>query len=171
MQGRLPVCSCQVATDSTDSCSTATACVARSACRWIDLEAVLREAGFYLSDVVRLNYYTTDVDTFIEDIAEFGGRLAAARYGPASTLLGVSRLVLPSQLVKPTCHGYTSGRPQRDHSERTGSTVVSNLGVVTDVDLRTGAWCLAWRVVLAARCSTPSRGRPRRIHADTDGAR
>ena len=46
--------------------------------------------------------------------------------------------------------------PQRGHHERTVSAGESNLGR-TDVDLRTGAWCLAWRLVLAARCSTPSR--------------
>jgi enamine deaminase RidA (YjgF/YER057c/UK114 family) len=31
-----------------------------------NIETVLRNAGFELSDVVRLNYYTTDVDGFFE---------------------------------------------------------------------------------------------------------
>ena len=35
-----------------------------------NLETVLREAGFTMSDVVRLNYYTTDVDGFIEPYVE-----------------------------------------------------------------------------------------------------
>jgi len=37
-----------------------------------NLETVLRNAGFELSDVVRLNYYTTDVDGFFE---AFGGAM------------------------------------------------------------------------------------------------
>jgi enamine deaminase RidA (YjgF/YER057c/UK114 family) len=65
-----------------------------------NLETVLQAAGFGLGDVVRLNYYTTDVDACIEAMAEFGGRLAAANCRPASTLLGVSRLVFPGQLVE-----------------------------------------------------------------------
>src|SRR5207249_2470892 len=40
-----------------------------------NLETVLQAAGFGLGDVVRLNYYTTDVDACIEAMAEFGGRL------------------------------------------------------------------------------------------------
>jgi 2-iminobutanoate/2-iminopropanoate deaminase len=35
-----------------------------------NIETVLENAGFELSDVVRLNYYTTDVDGFFE---AFGG--------------------------------------------------------------------------------------------------
>ena len=31
-----------------------------------NLETVLREAGFKMSDVVRLNYYTTNVDSFLK---------------------------------------------------------------------------------------------------------
>jgi len=60
---------------------------------------VLTRAGIGLGDVVRLNYYTTDVDAFIEAMADFGERLAAANCRPASTLLGVARLVFPEQLV------------------------------------------------------------------------
>jgi enamine deaminase RidA (YjgF/YER057c/UK114 family) len=65
-----------------------------------NLETVLKAAGFGFGDLVRLNYYTTDVDAFMEAMAEFGGRLAAANCRPASTLLGVSRLVFPGQLVE-----------------------------------------------------------------------
>jgi enamine deaminase RidA (YjgF/YER057c/UK114 family) len=65
-----------------------------------NLEAVLKEAGFKLSDVVRLNYYTTDVDRFVAEAAEGGGRLAAAGCRPASTLLGVARLFHPDVLVE-----------------------------------------------------------------------
>ena len=39
-----------------------------------NLETVLKEAGFSLSDVVRLNYYTTDVDAFIQTAQVWGQR-------------------------------------------------------------------------------------------------
>jgi enamine deaminase RidA (YjgF/YER057c/UK114 family) len=65
-----------------------------------NLEAVLREAGFTLADVVRLNYYATDVDAFIEAGAVHGGRLAEAGCRPAGTLLGVARLAFPALLVE-----------------------------------------------------------------------
>ena len=65
-----------------------------------NLETVLKEAGFQLSDVVRLNYYTTDVDRFVQSAAVGGRRLAAAGCRPASTLLGVARLFHPDILIE-----------------------------------------------------------------------
>jgi enamine deaminase RidA (YjgF/YER057c/UK114 family) len=65
-----------------------------------NLEAVLREAGAALSDVVRLNLYTTDVDRLLEAHGTFAGRLAEAECRPASTLLGVTGLALPELLVE-----------------------------------------------------------------------
>jgi enamine deaminase RidA (YjgF/YER057c/UK114 family) len=52
-----------------------------------NLESVLREAGAELSDVVRLNVYTTDVVRFFEEAdGATVGRLAQAGCRPASTL-------------------------------------------------------------------------------------
>jgi enamine deaminase RidA (YjgF/YER057c/UK114 family) len=65
-----------------------------------NLEIVLTQAGFTLADVVRLNYYTTNVDEFIASIDAIGGRLAEAGCRPASTLLGVTRLAFPDPLVE-----------------------------------------------------------------------
>jgi enamine deaminase RidA (YjgF/YER057c/UK114 family) len=65
-----------------------------------NLEAVLGEAGAGLSDVVRLNYYTTDVDGFLEAHDAVGDRLAGAGCQPASTLLGVASLAFPELLVE-----------------------------------------------------------------------
>lgn len=65
-----------------------------------NLEVVLREAGFELSDVVRLNYYTTDVDGFFEAYDALVSRLAEAGSRPAGTLLGVTRLAFPELLVE-----------------------------------------------------------------------
>ncbi len=65
-----------------------------------NLEKVLAESGAGLSDVVRLNYYTTDVDGFFEAYDAVLGRLAEAGCQPASTLLGVASLAFPELLVE-----------------------------------------------------------------------
>jgi enamine deaminase RidA (YjgF/YER057c/UK114 family) len=65
-----------------------------------NLETVLSEAGFELADVVRLNYFVTDVDAFIAAGEVYGAKLAQAGCRPASTLLGVARLAFPSLLVE-----------------------------------------------------------------------
>jgi enamine deaminase RidA (YjgF/YER057c/UK114 family) len=65
-----------------------------------NLETVLHQAGFRLSDVVRLNIYTTDVEDAIEHYEYLARRLAEARCRFASTLLGVSRLALPDLLIE-----------------------------------------------------------------------
>ena len=65
-----------------------------------NLETVLREGGMALSDVVRLNYYTTDVDRLLEAYDALVGRLAKAGCQPTSTLLGVTRLAFPELLVE-----------------------------------------------------------------------
>jgi enamine deaminase RidA (YjgF/YER057c/UK114 family) len=65
-----------------------------------NLETVLTESGAGLSDVVCLNYYTTDVDRFFEAHDALVGRLAEAGCQPSSTLLGVTRLAFPELLVE-----------------------------------------------------------------------
>jgi enamine deaminase RidA (YjgF/YER057c/UK114 family) len=65
-----------------------------------NLETVLQEAGFELSNVVRLNFYTTDVDAFFQANDATAARLAEAGCRCASTLLGVSRLAFPQLLVE-----------------------------------------------------------------------
>jgi enamine deaminase RidA (YjgF/YER057c/UK114 family) len=65
-----------------------------------NVEKVLSEAGFSLSDVVRLNYYTTDVDQFFANYEVVTGRLTEAGAQVSSTLLGISRLAFPELLVE-----------------------------------------------------------------------
>ena len=66
-----------------------------------NLEAVLRAAGMSLADVVRLNFYTTDVDDYLtQGAAVVGARLGAAGVAPAGTLLGVARLAFPELLLE-----------------------------------------------------------------------
>lgn len=65
-----------------------------------NLEAVLREAGCALADVVRLNYYVTDMDAFFPALEVLVPRLSEAGCRPASTLLQVSRLAAPPLMVE-----------------------------------------------------------------------
>jgi len=66
-----------------------------------NLETVLREAGLGLSDVVRLNYYVTDVNAFLEAYeSDTMSRLSQAGCRPAVTLLEIAQLFLPELLVE-----------------------------------------------------------------------
>jgi enamine deaminase RidA (YjgF/YER057c/UK114 family) len=65
-----------------------------------NLETVLAETGLKLADVVRLNYFVTDVPAFLEAVPVVGERLKAAGCKPASTLLGVARLAQPEWLIE-----------------------------------------------------------------------
>jgi len=61
-----------------------------------NLEQVLAKAGLGLADVVRLNYYTTDVEGFMGAIGAVVERFEqAGATPPASTLLGVAALFHP----------------------------------------------------------------------------
>lgn len=64
-----------------------------------NLGAVLAAGGLAASDVVRVTYYTTDVDELVTVL----GPLASAFFGdtlPASTLLGVARLAFPQLKIE-----------------------------------------------------------------------
>ena len=65
-----------------------------------NLETVLTGAGFELSDVVRLNSYTTDIQAFFEAWEAMAPRMAKAGGRVASTLLGVTSLAFPELLVE-----------------------------------------------------------------------
>lgn len=65
-----------------------------------NVEAVLAEAGMTLSNLVRLNVYTTDVDLLLQHYGVLSGRLGAAGVAPTTTMLGVTRLAIPGQTVE-----------------------------------------------------------------------
>ena len=65
-----------------------------------NLEAVLAGAGMSLANLVRLNVYTTDVDGLFPHYGVLAARLGAAGVAPATTMLGVTRLAIPGQLVE-----------------------------------------------------------------------
>ena len=65
-----------------------------------NLEAVLAGAGMTLGDVVRLNYFTTDLDAFFAGYGPVVARLQAAGCRAAGTLVEVARLALPGLAVE-----------------------------------------------------------------------
>ena len=65
-----------------------------------NLETVLSAAGLKLENVVRLNYYTTDVEAFLAAAPQFGKRLQDAKCKPAATLLKVAGLFHPDIMVE-----------------------------------------------------------------------
>lgn len=65
-----------------------------------NLEAVLAEADMGLSDIVRMNTYTTDIDAMFANYGLVAERLGAAGVQPPGSLLGVSRLAFPELMVE-----------------------------------------------------------------------
>jgi enamine deaminase RidA (YjgF/YER057c/UK114 family) len=65
-----------------------------------NLETVLREAGFELSDIVRLTTFVTDMDAYRQAAPAVGQRLGQAGVKQAASLIGVARLALPELLVE-----------------------------------------------------------------------
>lgn len=65
-----------------------------------NLQAVLGEAGMSLANLVRLNVYTTDVDLLFPHYGLLAARLGAAGVAPTTTMLGVTRLAIPTLMVE-----------------------------------------------------------------------
>ena len=75
--------------------------MAKQASQALDnLETVLSEAGLTLANVVRLNYYTTDMAAFFSAAPVLGKRLGAAGCKPSSTLLAVAGLFHPDIVLE-----------------------------------------------------------------------
>ncbi len=65
-----------------------------------NLEAVLGEADMSLANLVWLNIYTTDVDLLFQHYGVLASRLGVAGVAPTTTMLGVTRLAIPGQMVE-----------------------------------------------------------------------
>lgn len=65
-----------------------------------NLEAVLGDAGMSFTNLVRLNVYTTDVDLLFQHYGVLASRLGAAGVAPPTTMLGVTRLAIPTLQVE-----------------------------------------------------------------------
>jgi enamine deaminase RidA (YjgF/YER057c/UK114 family) len=60
--------------------------------------AVLKKAGMDYQNIVRLNFYTTDVDAFFAASPVIQGMMGGNK--PAGTLLGVARLAFPPLMIE-----------------------------------------------------------------------
>ncbi len=78
-----------------------------------NVEAVLAAEDLSLAHVVRLNYYTTDVDGLVTPYDLIKSRLAAAGRQPSSTLLGVKQLAFPELLIEIEATAASSTRTSR----------------------------------------------------------
>ncbi len=66
-----------------------------------NLEILLEQANFKLSDVVRFTYYTTDIKAFSEaNLAVLANRLKENNCRPATSLIGVAALARPDCVVE-----------------------------------------------------------------------
>jgi len=65
-----------------------------------NLETVLKQAGLTLANVVRLNYYTSEMSAFFAAGPVLGSRLGKAGCRPASTLLAVAGLLHPDIMLE-----------------------------------------------------------------------
>lgn len=65
-----------------------------------NLETVLAKAGMTLQNVVRLNYYVTDIPAYFAAVGSVAERLAKAGCRPPGTLLGVAALAFPELMVE-----------------------------------------------------------------------
>ncbi|MBT8446805.1 MAG: RidA family protein [Gammaproteobacteria bacterium] len=65
-----------------------------------NLETVLQEAGMLLKNVIRLNYYVTDVPAYMAIVESVTTRLGDAGCEPACTLLGVAALFHPDVVIE-----------------------------------------------------------------------
>lgn len=65
-----------------------------------NLETVLAKAGLSLRNVVRLNYYVTDVPGYLAAAGYVVERLTKAGCQPPGTLLGVAALFHPDIVVE-----------------------------------------------------------------------
>ena len=74
--------------------------VAQFKLAWKNLLEVLAAANMEPKNIVRLNFYTTDVDQFMAKAGEMVPIFAKAGCKPVSTLLGVTRLFDPAILLE-----------------------------------------------------------------------
>lgn len=65
-----------------------------------NVEAVLKEAGVTLAQVVRLNFYVTDMTAFMGNHHHLTERLKRHNAMPPGTALGVSTLYHPEALIE-----------------------------------------------------------------------
>ena len=99
-QTRTLYCAGQTAVDADGAPQHAGDMAAQVSLALDNLERVLAHAGMGLRDLVRLNIYTTDVDSLFQHYGVLAARTGAAQVRPPGTLLGVARLAYPELMVE-----------------------------------------------------------------------
>ena len=94
------ICAGQTATDETGQPRHPGDMRAQMAMTLDNLQAVLQAGGMDLGNVVKLTVYTTDVDAVFTAFDILGQRFGTFGARPPMTLLGVSRLAMPSLMVE-----------------------------------------------------------------------
>ena len=97
---RVLYCSGQVATDASGCVLHAGDMAAQLRDAIDNLERVLDHAGYSLSDIVRIDYYATDVDAVMQNWSIIAERLLAADCRAGGVLLGVTRLAHPDLMIE-----------------------------------------------------------------------
>ena len=65
-----------------------------------NLETVLAAAGMTPANLKKLNVYVTDMDAALENYDVLGAKLSRFGATPPMSLLGISRLAMPSLMVE-----------------------------------------------------------------------
>ncbi|HVA05732.1 MAG TPA: Rid family hydrolase [Acidimicrobiales bacterium] len=92
-------CSGQTAIDGEGSPPASADMEAQVRAAFQNLGVVLSSAGLSAADVVRVNYFTTDVDELIGVLGPVASQFFDGNL-PASTLLGVARLAFPQLKIE-----------------------------------------------------------------------
>ena len=64
------------------------------------VDELLAGAGMDRSNIVFINFFTTDIDGFLENYETYANWIAPSGVMPPQSLIGVSRLVMPDLLVE-----------------------------------------------------------------------
>jgi enamine deaminase RidA (YjgF/YER057c/UK114 family) len=65
-----------------------------------NLQTVLKQSGYTLAQVVKLNYYTSDMPAFLAAYGVIGERLRECTIKPSGTLLGVNTFAIQGLMVE-----------------------------------------------------------------------
>ncbi|KIC38592.1 endoribonuclease L-PSP [Ruegeria sp. ANG-R] len=83
-----------------EDATRAVICAGQTALALDNLEALLKNTGMDLSNVIKLSLYATDVDDALKNLDLLGVRFGPHGVAPPMTLLGVTRLAVPGLLFE-----------------------------------------------------------------------
>jgi enamine deaminase RidA (YjgF/YER057c/UK114 family) len=69
-------------------------------CALANIDSILEAATMSRANIVALRFFTTDIDSFLENYDVYATWIAEAGVRPPQSLLGIQRLVLPEAMVE-----------------------------------------------------------------------